>query len=551
MESNPKQETTNWIGNFKRDLPSSLVVFLVALPLCMGIAIASGVDPARGLLTGIIGGLIVSTISGCPLGVSGPAAGLTVLVYQVLQTHRTAFLADHPNAADEAIRYSLIALGVVVLLAGLIQIAAGVLRTGRWFRAVSPAVIYGMLAGIGVLIFSSQFHVMIDDKPHGEGLTNLLTIPQAIGKALVGDEMHRLAAATGIVTIVTIVLWGKFASKQMQIFPAPLVGVIAATIFSQSYATGVQMIDVPANLLEGLYFPTAEWLPFFSNQTIWIQAFTIAAVASAETLLCATAVDRLHNGQRTKYDRELVAQGVGNTVCGLLTALPMTAVIVRSSANVQAGARTRWSAFMHGAWLLLFVCSLPFLLSYIPRSALGAILVYTGYKLVNWQVVKSLWEHERSEAIIYGVTVFVIVAVDLLTGVITGVVLAAIKLLYTFSHLQAELDHGEDRTSKLRLTGSCTFIRLPVLAEALEAVPPGVELHVDIDGVSYIDHACLETLNSWAEQQRQSGGELVIDWDSVHHRSQAPRNGNGTYPKAPVSAQPQPETVAAGESHES
>lgn len=526
MSTKQPSESNSWKDNLKHDLPASLVVFLVALPLCMGIAIASGVDPARGLLTGIIGGLVAATFAGSPLGVSGPAAGLTVLVYQLLESQRAAYLAEHPGAVDAAARHALIALGVVVLLCGLLQIGAGVFKLGRWFRAVSPAVIRGMLAGIGVLILASQFHVMIDDVPSGSGLQNLLTIPLAVDKAFRPGEIHRVAAATGVVTIVTLLVWAKFAPKRFSAIPSPLVAVVVATIFCQSLELGIKMIDVPANLFAGLYFPSQEWLPFFADRMIWIEAFGMAAVASAETLLCATAVDQMHTGPRTRYDRELIAQGIGNATCGVCSALPMTAVIVRSSANVQAGARTRMSAILHGAWLLLFVCSLPWLLAYVPRSALGAILVYTGYKLVNWQAAIALWKQDRSEAAIFGLTLATIVGVDLLSGVITGVVLAAIKLLWKFSHLKTAYEEDADGRATLKLVGACTFVRLPDLAEALESLPPGKEVHVDLEQVDYIDHASLDLLYNAIKQLRRSGGDLVIDWELVKLLSRSALPGN-------------------------
>jgi MFS superfamily sulfate permease-like transporter len=240
-------------------------------------------------------------------------------------------------------------------------------------------------------------------------------------------------------------------------------------------------------------------------------------VASAETLLAVTATDRMHQGPRAKYDRELFAQGVGNLLCGFATALPMTGVIVRSSANIEAGARTRLSAILHGVWILLFVSLLPHWLEAVPESCLGAILVYTGYKLVNPRAAMSLWAYGKSEFFIYLTTLIMIVVTDLLTGVLVGIGLSALKLLYTFSHLRIDIRH--DRTNNrcnMKLAGAVTFLRLPKLADAIENLPPNCELNVDVSRVDYIDHACLDLLMNWQQQHEDQGGKLVIDWGQLH-----------------------------------
>ena len=438
----------NWLPAIKADLLPSVAVFLVALPLCMGIAIASGVPVAAGLITGIVGGLVVGAIAGSPLQVSGPAAGLTVVIYEIVQ------------------KYGFESLGAVVLMAGMLQIVAGVFKLGQWFRAVSPAVIKGMLAGIGVLIFASQFHVMVDDSPKENGIQNLLTIPQAIAKglplpeastveqrerrteylkivgalherqtevleaiaeavpkqanadfevpaslqtwlvstqaqltkdvqaaaekvrqnhlaktntgkaALAADaavveseatlakirahdvpswlesqqraadslatltgslKSHRWAAKIGIVTIAVLLLWQVFSPKRLKAVPAPLIAIVVATAAAVLWSLPVLYVEVPDSLFSAIHLPSTT---IFENNAVGGligAAIVVALIASAETLLCATAVDQMHSGPRTQYDRELLAQGIGNSMCGFLGALPMTGVIVRSAANVQAG----------------------------------------------------------------------------------------------------------------------------------------------------------------------------------------------------------------------
>lgn len=489
------------------DFIASFVVFLVALPLCMGIAIASGVPPALGLVTGMVGGILVSTISGSPFQVSGPAAGLAVVVAELVRD------------------YGIEMLGPVLLLAGLIQFLAGKFRLGQLFRAMSPAVIYGMLAGIGILIFASQFHVMIDDTPRAHGIENLLSIPAAIYKAFFSIDAgnHRTAALIGILTIITLIVWDKLKPQRLKLLPGALIAVIVATTTATWMRLPIQYVDVPANLWETIRFPAAANLLNLIQAPLLLEAIAIAFIASAESLLSAAAVDRLHQGPRTDFDRELAAQGIGNMVCGLLGALPMTGVIVRSSVNVEAGAKTRLSAILHGIWLLLLVIAAPALLRMIPTSSLAAILVFTGYKLIEVEHIRQLRQYGRFTLVIFSATVIGIVATDLLTGVLFGIVLTAIFVIYRVSRLQIYLHQDEsNRRVDIYLEGAATFIRLPKLASTLEQIPPGTELHVHLDKLAYIDHTCLDLFSMWARQQEQLGSKLIMQWDGLMERYRKP-----------------------------
>ncbi|MEL7500498.1 MAG: SulP family inorganic anion transporter [Planctomycetota bacterium] len=515
----------------REDFLASVVVFLVALPLCIGIAVAVGLDnPARALITGIIGGIVVGFFSGSPLQVSGPAAGLFVIVADIIATNKDKYLSQLEegvaNAEESAMAYAMAALGCSVVLAGIMQLVAGRMKLGRWFRAVSPAVIKGMLSGIGALILISQFHVMLDhtamwgDKQARGGLQYLATIPAAIMQCFSGgDSNSHLAAIIGIVTIITILLWTKFAPKKVSFIPGALIGIVAATAVAMVADFDVIQLKVPDNMFSEVSFPATSWFGLVVEPSIWISAFVIALVASAATLLTAAAIDDMSRdiGVKTDYDQELFAQGVGNMLCGLVGALPMTGVIVRSSANVHAGARTRKSTVMHGFWLLLFVFFLPHLLTYIPKSALGALLVYTGFKLLNPAQFRGLLKVGKSEAAIYMTTLVIIVSVDLLIGVMVGFALSAAKLLHRFSHLEVELvaDEAKHRY-ELKLEGAATFLRLPILAEYLEQLPGDAELHVCLEKVDYIDHACFELLMNWADSHVEEGGSLVMDWDRLH-----------------------------------
>lgn len=490
------------------DALASVVVFLVALPLCMGIAIASGVPPALGLVTGIVGGLVVGTLAGSPLQVSGPAAGLAVMVYELVQT------------------FGLPTLGVVVLIGGAVQLLAGALRLGRWFRAVPPSVVHGMLAGIGVLIVAGQFHVMVDDRPRGSGLANLASIPESLWKAAMPADgsPHQAAAAVGVLTIVAILAWGRFAPARLKAVPAPLVGVLAGVAVANGLGLPIAYVQVPESLWGALNVPQAGLAQALSNPDLWVAGVGLAVIASAETLLCAVAVDRMHQGPRTDFDRELRAQGVGNLLCGAAGALPMTGVIVRSAANVEAGARTRASAVLHGAWLLALVALAPFVLQAIPVASLAAVLVFTGAKLVDQRIggeraLVALRRHGWVEVATFGATVVGIVAFNLMTGVLVGLGLALARVVERLARPRVHV-HGAEAGPVVRLRGVLTFLQLPSLGQALEAVPARATVHVDARDVESIDHACLEELASWERLHRARGGTAHIDWDGLRSRGQ-------------------------------
>lgn len=498
----------NW-ASFKSDLFASVVVFLVALPLCMGIAVASGAPPAAGIITGIIGGLVVGSLAGSPLQVSGPAAGLTVIMWELI----------HEQGMER--------VGVIILLAGIIQIKWAWLQMGQWFRAVSPAVVHGMLTGIGILIMASQFHIMIDDAPKGSGFENLLTLPTAAWKGLLPDDdvstNHHVAARIGVLTIAAMVLWNKFAKWHFKVLPGVLLGVVLATGVSLLWDLPVNHVAVRDNLLSVMALPSGDSLSHIVDPSVFAEALALALIASIETLLSATAVDQLHRGARTRYNRELFAQGVGNCLCGLLNALPMTGVIVRSAANVQAGAHSRVSAILHGGWLLLFVAFLPFVLRQIPTSSLGAVLVFTGVKLINIRAALDLQKHGHTEFLIYVATVVTIIATNLLTGVLVGVGLAIAKLLYTTQNLRMRLaQDAQAGHFTLHLEGLATFVSLPRLATTLEMVAPGTDVRIDSAALIHIDHACLTLLESWQPLHESTGGVVRIDWDQLHDRSRFP-----------------------------
>lgn len=489
------------MGKHTNDILASVVVFLIALPLCMGISIASGVPPALGLITGIIGGLVVGSVSGSPLQVSGPAAGLAVLVWELVRD------------------YGVEALGPVLMLGGMVQLVAGQMRIGQWFRAMSPAVVHGMLAGIGVLIFASQFHVMLDDAPKQSGIMNLISIPAAIvgGIFPIDGSRHELAAVIGILTILTLLAWNKWRPQALKLVPGALVAVLIATGITALLQLPLQRVDIPANLLEAVSLPSMAKLSMLQQPSLVLSALALAFIASAETLLSAAAVDRMQTKVRANYDKELKAQGIGNLLCGVVGALPMTGVIVRSSANVLAGAETRMSTILHGLWLLAFTATLASVLRLIPTSCLGALLVYTGYKLVDVNHIRHLSRYGRIPVVIYAATLIGIVVTDLLTGVLIGVALSVAKLIYKVSHLGVRVVRTDSRVD-IHLRGAATFFHVPKLATLLESLPDGVEVHIHINDLAYIDHSCLDLLEHWKEQREKSGSHLYLQWDGLMER---------------------------------
>ncbi|MEV0172535.1 SulP family inorganic anion transporter [Streptomyces sp. NPDC050803] len=464
-------------GVGKADLFASLVVFLVALPLCVGVAVASGVPAELGLVTGIVGGLVAGVLPGSSLQVSGPAAGLTVLVYEAVQAHGVEVL------------------GVLVLGAGLLQLGLGALRLGRWFRAVSVAVVQGMLAGIGLVLVAGQVYALGDAAAPGDGLGQLAGLVSLPGR------VDPVALSVGAATMAVLLLWPRWR-RGARLVPAPLVAVAVASLVTGVFDLAVRRVEV-RGLLDAVRVP--EWADFGRLTEVGVVGTVVAfaLIASAESLFSAAAVDRLHRGPRTDYDRELIAQGAGNTVCGLLGALPMTAVIVRSAANVQAGARTKASRVLHGAWLLLFTAVVPGVLGVVPVAALAALLVHAGCKLVPLRELAVLWRTHRGEAVILVVTGTAIVIGNLFEGVLVGLALAVAKTAWDASHVHVETEDRGEAGIVVRVLGHATFLRLPKLLDALEALPRDREVRLELGGLRHLDHACAAALEGWAAARGQ------------------------------------------------
>ncbi|MGW3557990.1 SulP family inorganic anion transporter [Streptomyces sp. NPDC000963] len=474
--------------HLRQDFLASVVVFLVAVPLCVGVAVASGVPAELGLVTGIVGGLVTGLMRGSSLQVSGPAAGLTVIVFEAVS------------------EFGVGTLGVIVLIAGLLQLAMGFFRIGRWFRAISVSVVEGMLCGIGLVIIAGQIYAAAGLKAPETGVGKITGLPRAFADAF-GSTEALASLAIGAGTIAVIVLWRRLPER-VQSVPGALAAVVLATAAALGLGLPVATVEVEG-LLGVVQPPGAEAFGELASPAIWGTIIAFALIASAESLFSAAAVDRLHDGPRTEYDKEMVAQGTGNTVCGLLGALPMTAVIVRSSANVNAGAKTKASRVLHGVWLLLFAAALPFALALIPLPALAGILVHAGWKLIPFRQVAALWREHRGEAAILVVTAVAIVVVNMFEGVLIGLALAVVKTAWEASHVRLEVVDKGMGPIRAHLAGNATFLRLPKILDTLESLPQDRPVELDLSGLHHLDHACRTALESWAERHSATGIEPV------------------------------------------
>ncbi len=442
----------------RQDALAGIVVFLVALPLCLGIAVACGVPPVSGLVAGIVGGIAIPLISRSPLSVSGPAAGLIAIV--LFEIERLGGI----NAFMTA-----------VALAGAMQVALGLLRTGKFSALVPGSVVKGMLAAIGITITLKQLPVVF-------GASG--------GLGSIPGSMHTGATVIGLASLAILMGWKHTPLARLALVPPALVVVVAASLAATMLAgdgwrLGAEhFVNVPTGGFDGLRsaLPLPDW-SVLGTSAVWIAAATIAVVASIETLLSCQAVDRLDPlKRRTPPDRELVAQGVGNAISGALGGLPVTAVIVRSGANVAAGARERLSAIVHALLLLGCVLFLPHLLNHIPQACLAAVLVQVGLNLAK----PSLFVEQRrlgiDQLLPFLITIAAVLATDLLKGVIVGIVVGVIVALRKQAKASVErIDHA-DGSITLRLCRDGTFIIKPALVEAFAKVPDGARLTFDAHG---------------------------------------------------------------------
>ncbi|QDG63793.1 bifunctional SulP family inorganic anion transporter/carbonic anhydrase [Pseudarthrobacter sp. NIBRBAC000502771] len=472
-----------FLHGFRDDAPASLVVFLVALPLSLGIAAASGAPVMAGLIAAAVGGIVAGALGGSPLQVSGPAAGLTVVV---------AGLVDEFGWA---------ATCAITAAAGVVQLLLGFSRVGRVALAVSPVVVRAMLAGIGVTIVLQQLQVLLGSKPAGSPLENLARLPEAITNV----ELH--SAVLGLLVIGLLVAW-KHLPQAVRKVPGPLVAVVAGTAVSTAFAPGIERITFSGSVFDAVALPE---LPEGSWATAGMAVISVALIASIESLLSAVAVDKMHTGPRTDLNRELVGQGSANLVSGMLGGLPVTGVIVRSATNVEAGARTRKSAVLHGVWVLLFSALFAGLIQLIPLAVLAGLLIVIGARLIKIADIRT--SLRTGEIWVYAVTLLCVIFLNLLEGVMIGLGFAAVLVLWRVLRATIHVlppKPGPDGIWRVGIAGSCSFFALPRLNRVLHSIPEGMDVLVEL-GADYLDHAFHEALLAWKKQHAATGGTVRLE----------------------------------------
>lgn len=478
------------------DIPASIVVFLVALPLCLGIALGSNAPNLfAGLIGGIVGGIVIGSFSGSQLSVSGPAAGLTAIV--------AAALGKLPA-------YEAFLLAVVI--AGIIQLAFGFLKGGFLGDYVPNSVIKGMLAAIGIILILKQLpHLVGFDKDFSGDETFF----QKDENNTFSEILYALNYITPVAVIIGVlglgiqVLWEKVLVKKSAIFklvPAPLIVVLAGVVINLAFAGSSKLalgkehlvnIPVASTFTEFTSFFTMPGLSFITNTDVWITAVTLALVASLETLLSIEAADKLDPYNRvTDNNRELKAQGIGNIVSGMIGGLPLTSVIVRTSANINAGAKTKLSAILHGIFLLLCVAFIPGLLDMIPYAALASVLIYTGYKLAKITLFKDFYARGWDQFIPFVVTIAAILMTDLLKGIIIGLVIGLYFVMR--SNFKSAIFVVNDANKYLfRFRKDVSFLNKPIIKSRLEKVPENASVLIDVTRADFIDKDIVDTINEF------------------------------------------------------
>ena len=490
-------------ANLKNDLPASIVVFFVALPLCLGIALASGAPLFSGLIAGIVGGIIVGSISGSKIGVSGPAAGLAAIVLVAIQD----FTADFgPEVGFQVFL-------VTVVLAGVFQVILGVLKAGIIGYYFPSSVIKGMLTGIGIIIFLKQIPVFFgheDAKVKGFGLMDFFASL---------DKVEISSTIIGAVGLAILLLWSSVLSKKgrfFQIVQGPIVAVavgIAYYLFTKGGDLNIATpnlvnVPVPNNTDEFLsQFPFPHFAEIF-NTKVLVTAFTIGLVASLETLLCVEATDKLDPHKNvTPTNRELFAQGAGNIVSGLIGGLPITQVIVRSSANINSGGRTKLSAIVHGFLLLISVMLIPSLLNKIPLAVLAAVLLIVGYKLAKPTNFKQMYELGWKQFVPFMVTVTGIVFTNLLVGIglglAVGIVIILIKSYQNSHFLHKETENEAEGKLKMTLAEEVTFFNKGAILKELDRLPENSFLELDVRKTRYLDNDVIEILEDFSLKAKE------------------------------------------------
>lgn len=460
------------------DLPASLVVFLVALPLSLGIAIASDAPVLAGLIAATVGGVVGGWIGGSPLQVSGPAAGLTVVVAELVSQFGWAITC------------------FITVIAGVLQVLLGFSRIARAALAISPVVVHAMLAGIGITIALQQVHVLLGGASKSSAWSNVTELPAQIMGA------HRPGLVLGLLVIAILVAW-RWVPARVAKVPGPLVAIVAVTAISVIFRFNVSRIVLDGSVLDALRLPS---MPHGNWGAVAIAVITVTLITSVQSLLTAVSIDRMHTGARTDFNRELIGQGAANIASGAIGGLPIAGVIVRSAANVNAGAKTRASTIMHGVWILLFAVPFAGLVEKIPTAALAGLLIVIGIELLKPAHIETALRN--GDLAVYLVTVVCVVFLNLLHGVMIGLVLAVAVTGWRVVRARIEAEQVGDGWHVV-VEGTCTFLALPRLTGVLASVPERTSVTIHLL-TNYLDHAAHQAISDWQRRHCATGGQVHV-----------------------------------------
>lgn len=517
----PKAGIQGLIENWHSDLPAGFLVFLIALPLCLGIAMASGSPPMAGIISAIVGGVVVSRLNGSFMTINGPAAGLIVVIVDAVQS-----LGQ--GDAMAGYRYTLAA----IVIAGVLQIVLGLLKAGKLSAFFPISVVHGMLAAIGIIIMAKQLHTLLGVKPEAESLLGAIAeIPHSM------TVMNPEVAFIGVSGLLLLAGWAFLKNPALKMIPAPILVVLIGLGLGQyfdldhvhrylflpdaeilphhEFTVGPAfLVAVPENFWSGFYFPDFSKI---AAPEFWVSVVTIWLVGSLESLLSAAAVDKLDVYKRnSNLNKDLTAVGIGNLICGLIGGLPMIAEIVRSSANVDNGAKTGWANFFHGLFLLVFVALFPKLIHEIPLASLAALLVYTGFRLASPKEFAKTLAIGWDSFAVFAATIVGVLATDLLIGVAIGI---AVELLIHISrglkwnHVFSSAYHvrrTHENTYHIEVSGAAVFSNIIGLKSLAAGLPERKTVYFDLSESELIDHTVMEFIHHFAEEYNQAGGQCKI-----------------------------------------
>jgi MFS superfamily sulfate permease-like transporter len=547
----PKTGFAGLIQNWRADALSGFLVFLIALPLCLGIAMASGFPPQAGIISAIVGGLLVSRISGSFVTINGPAAGLIVVIFASVQT------LGHGDAMA-GYRYTLAA----IVCASILQTLMGLFKAGKLSAFFPSAAVHGMLAAIGIIIMVKQIHVMMGVKPDAHTLFQTIG---AIPHSLI--HMNPEVAIIGWLGLGVMILWALLKNRYIKMIPAPVVVVAVGMALGQYFNINHEhlylflpndpilsqhefdigpkfLVAIPENFMAGFAFPDFSLI---GTLVFWEKVIAICLVGSLESLLSAAAMDKLDPYKRySDLNRDLATVGIGNTISGLIGGLPMIAEIVRSSANVTNGARTGWANFFHGLCLLVFVALFPKLIHEIPLASLAALLVYTGYRLASPREFGKYLEIGFEQLTVFVITIIGVLATDLLIGVAIGIaaefvihVLRSVRWNEVFK-LYYKIEEPLPGVYHVKVDGAAFFANFLSLKSGLSSVPAGKKVIFDLSEAATIDHTVMEFIHDFCEDYERRGGHAEICGLDQHVASSQhplaarkraalarPSNGNG------------------------